>query len=98
MTKLLVTAAGIALLALPAFAQSSVTTTETTTQQTTQPMPAPMPPMPAPPPEASGSSYESHTVTHSDNGVTQTDKSTDKYVAPDGTVQERKVIQQQDRE
>lgn len=97
---MMVTTAAFTLIAAPVFAQSSTVTTETT--RTTE-VPAPVPLLPPDPPAPvlmvpgqSSSSYESHSVTHSDNGVQRTDSRTEKYIAPDGTVHTRNVVTQQD--
>jgi hypothetical protein len=94
--RLLLSASVLGLLAAPALAQSSSVTTSTQTTRTIEgPVasePAPLAvPVPPPPPAAS---YESRTVTHSDNGVEQTDSASEKYVGPDGSRSSTKVIEQ----
>jgi hypothetical protein len=96
-TRLLIAAPVLALLAAPALAQSSSVTTSTQTTRTiegpvaTEPAPLAVP-VPAPPPPPA--SYQSRTVTHSDNGVKQTDSASEKYVGPDGSRSSTKVIEQ----
>jgi hypothetical protein len=91
MKRFLMSTAALALLTAPAFAQSSVTTTQTTrtTNSSIATEPAPVPP-PAPP-----ASYESRTVTHSDNGYERKDSASQERVGPDGSTSTRtKVIEQ----
>ena len=89
MKKFLASAAVLALLAAPALAQSaSSTTTETTRTIDTS----------TPPPVQSSTTYDSKSVTHSDNGEARTDSSTEKHISPDGsTSTTSKVIEQQNR-
>jgi hypothetical protein len=103
MKGLMISVAALALMAGPALAQMSSSTTETTTTKTeAAPMvsaPIIVVPAPAPAPsvtEESGTSYESHKVTHSDNGADRVDSSSDKYVAPDGSTSTSKKVIEQD--
>jgi hypothetical protein len=92
----MISVAALALMAGPALAQMSSSTTESTKTQTES---APMmsaPTMPAPTSEQSGGTYESHKVTHSDNGADRVDSSSDKYVAPDGSTSTSKKVIEQD--
>ncbi len=87
MKRLLTSAAVLALLTAPAFAQSSSSTTTETTRTFDTPTPAPV---------QSSMTSASRTVTHSDDGNVRTDRDTEKYVGPDGsTITTSKVIQQQ---
>lgn len=96
-------AAVLAVLAGPAFAQSSITTESSRTVT----MPAPVPP-PDPPavvvvpgstaPVAPPSSYESHSVTHSSDGFDSKTTRSDEYVSPDGSSMKRsKTIERDSR-
>ncbi len=101
MKRLMISVAALALMAGPALAQTSSSTTETTTTKTeAAPMvSAPIVVVPAPAPsvtEQSGTSYESHKVTHSDDGTDRVDSSSDKYVAPDGSTSTSKKVIEQD--
>jgi hypothetical protein len=54
-----------------------------------------LPPIPE---QQSSTSYQSRTVTHSDNGVDRSDSVQEKQVAPDGTTRTmNKTIEQQTR-
>lgn len=92
--RVLMSASVLALIAAPALADSSVST-ETTRTITTAPVPQPLPPIPE---QQSSTSYQSRTVTHSDNGVGRSDSVQEKQVAPDGTTRMmNKTIEQQTR-
>jgi hypothetical protein len=93
MKRLMISAAVLALMAGPALAQMSSSTTETskTVTESAPVMSAPL----VPAPEQPSTTYEKHTVTHSENGDERVDRSSDKYVAPDGsTTTTKKVIEQ----
>jgi hypothetical protein len=92
----------LALLAVPAFAQTSVTTESSRTVTAPAPPPPTEPPaiviVPGTPAPAPSSSYESHSVTHSTNGIDSRTSRSDEYVSPDGSTTSRsKVIERDQR-
>ena len=97
MKRLMISVAALALMAGPALAQTSSSTTETTKTITESAPIVSAPIMPVPnATEQSGTSYESHKVTHSDNGTDRVDSRSDKYVAPDGSTSTTKKVIEQD--